>query len=736
MLELPSVPGRFVEFERFRFDLDTARLFDAGALVAVPPKAVETLRVLLQHRSRIVTKDELLALVWPDTIVEEANLAQQIFVLRRVLGDEAERPRFIATLPRRGYRFVADVIEISEGSGTDVLTHPSGAVAHDALDRNLEATTEAGRTRPGPGWPRARALAMFVFVPVLVLVLTAAVSFWGQLTTQRPAAERTVGFDLEVSSDVVVMPDSGLGGVSPDGRLLAFVARRQGGAPMIWIRALDGQESHPLSGSERASRPFWSPDSRELAFFADSKLRVITIAGGPPRELCDTGAGVGGSWGRDNTILFAAGTRTGIFRISPVRGSAEAVTTLDGSRRDVSHRYPHFLPDGKHFLFLVWSGDTERQGIYVGTLDGAPPRRLLADTSPAVWSAGSIMFVRREMLVAQEMNPQTLALSGEPQLVAESVGRDPSDAAAFAASASGDLVVGRGRFQTRLVWFDRSGRTLYDFGPPAHWADPAISRDGTRAAFVFRDRSRGNENLDLWIDAGPQHVRSRVTFDPSIDVLPVWSPDGRDLVFRSNRSGYSDLYQKRVDASTPEALIFASKTRKDPTDWSADGASILFTDYPSPGHQDIWLLPLASAAAPRLVVKGRAIATNARFSPDGRYIAYESSEAGDLDVYVQSLNDVRRWRVSTNGGTEPAWGQDGRELFFISHERQVNAVTVSSNPDGLTFGTLRTLFEVPITAWLRNGMAVSPDGQRFLVSVDDSVRPTRLNVVLNWHRSR
>ena len=719
MLESTSVSARFVEFERFRFDLDTARLFENGVLVAAPPRAVETLRVLVHHRSRIVTKDELLALVWPDTIVEEANLAQQIFMLRRLLGDEAERPRFIATLPRRGYRFVADVIEISNGPGTDVLTHPPA--------------TEAAKMRPRPGWSRVRAVAGFVFVPVLVL--TAAAAFWGQWTPKRPSPDRTVAFDLDLPSDVVVMPDSGLGGVSPDGRLLAFVARRPGVPRMIWVRALDGHESHPLAGSEGASQPFWSPDSRELAFFADSKLRVITMEGGPPRELCDTGEGRGGSWGPNNTILFAAGARTGIFRISPVGGSPEPVTTLDASRKDVSHRYPHFLPDGTHFLFLVWSGDIERQGIYVGALDGAPPRRLLADTSPAIWSAGYMLFVRREMLVAQGMNPETLALSGEPLLVAEPVGRDPSDAAAFAASVNGDLLVARGRFQTRLVWFDRSGRRLDDLGPPAHWADPAISPDGTRAAFVFRDRSRGNENMDLWTDAGAHHVRSRVTFDPSIDVLPVWSPDGRDLVFRSNRSGYSDLYRKRVDASTPEALILASKTRKDPTDWSADGASILFTDYPSPGHQDIWLLSVGSAAAPRAIVKGKPIATNARFSPDGRYIAYESSETGDSDVYVQSLSDARRWRVSTDGGTEPAWGRDGRELFFISHSRQVNAVEVSANPDGLAFGRPRTLFEVPVTAWLRNAMAVSPDGQRFLITVDDSDRPTRLKVVLNWHRS-
>jgi Tol biopolymer transport system component len=328
-----------------------------------------------------------------------------------------------------------------------------------------------------------------------------------------------------------------------------------------------------------------------------------------------------------------------------------------------------------------------------------------------------------------------MALSGEPQVVSERVGRDPSDAAAFAASADGDLVVGRGRFQTRLVWFDRSGRRLDDLGPPAHWADPAISPDGTRVAFVFRDRSQGNENLDLWIDAGANHVRSRVTFDPSIDVLPVWSPDGRDLVFRSNRSGYSDLYRKRVDASTPETRILASKTRKDPTDWSADGASILFTDYPSPGHRDIWLLSLTSAAAPRAIVKGRAIATNGRFSPDGRYIAYESSETGDFDVYVESLSDPRRWRVSTDGGTEPAWGRDGRELFFISHSRQVNTVEVSTNPDGLAFGKPRTLFDVPVTAWLRNAMTISPDGQRFLITVDESDRSTHLNVMLNWRPS-
>lgn len=703
---MPGSPPnpRLVAFGRFRFDLETARLFDErDQLVPGPAKALETMRALIERRDRIVSKDELMALVWPDTAVEEANLAQQIFILRKLIGDEAGRPTHIATIARRGYRFVGDVADVIQPPADPERSAPPAAIDLASRRRMMRAAAAA-----------------------VAVVMTAFAFRWA---VNPESSERTVAFDLALPPGVIPRPDLGLAGVSPDGRSLAVIAQRPGEAPEIWVRALAGSEPVPLSGSAGATQPFWSPDGRALGFFQDLRLRVIQVSGGLPRVLCAAGSGRGGTWNEDGTIVFAADSRSPLSRITLSGGTPTAITTLDAGRRDVSHRYPSFLPDGRHFVFLVWSGDVERQGIYLGSLDGDTPVRLLPDLSPAMWAAGHLLFVRRETLVAQPMT--MTSLSGEPRVVASPVGRDPSDYVALAASPSGDLVFRLGQQRSQLVWFDRTGRELGNFGPPAHWADPAISPDGTRSAFVHRDRTAGEENLDVWIEDRTRSMRTRVTLDPAIDVLPVWSPDGRELLFRSNRSGFSDLYRKRPDTTASETLVLASNTRKDPTDWSPDGQSILFTETLGGDVSEVWLYDLANRSTPRSVVKDGGSAANGRFSPDGGYVAFESALTGRREVYVQALADGgRRWRVSMDGGSEPAWRGDGHELFFVSGDR-ITAVDVATSKSGLTFGTPHTLFESPVVAWLRNSMAVSPDGQRFLISIEvPEPRPTQ--VILKW----
>jgi Tol biopolymer transport system component/DNA-binding winged helix-turn-helix (wHTH) protein len=714
-----SQSPRLVEFDRFRFDFATARLFDGDGPIVAPPKALETLSVLLEHRHRLVSKEELLSLVWRDAVVEEANLAQQVFTLRRLLGDDAERPRFIATLPRRGYRFIADVREA--GAPSD---HPS--TSHSPAPGLPGTPPQPVRH---PIWLTGTALVISALAIVAVLVARWAAS---------SGTERTVAFEIDVPDDTTLDVDAGLAGISPDGSRVAFLAHRSGEAHLIWVKPLDGGDAVPLHGSEGASLPFWSPDGSELGFFAASKLRVIRASGGaPPRDVCAAGGGAGASWGRDGMILFAASSRSGISAVAASGGTPRPVTSLDPSHRDVSHRYPQFLPDAHHFVFLLWSGDIERQGIYLGDVDGSTPQRLLPDASPAVWSAGSLVFVRRDTLVAQRIIPRTFQLEGEPRVLAEPVARDPSDGAPFAASSRGDLAFVRRRFKTRLAWFGRDGRPLEYLGAAAeHWADPAVASDGRRVAFTGRDRASGNENLDLWAESTTTHVRSRVTLDPAIDVLPVWSPDGREIVFRSNRSGFSDLYRKSVETAAAEERILASELRKDPTDWSPDGTSIVFTQFTAPGNTDIWLLPLdPRGGKARSLVQGAAAEGNGRFSPDGRFLAYDSNETGRREVFVRSLGgDMKRWQVSIDGGSAPQWRGDGRELYFVVGGSHVNAVGVHPASDGLSFGTPHTLFEVPIVSWLRNGMAAAPNGQRFLISVDESGTPSPLTIVLNWER--
>jgi Tol biopolymer transport system component/DNA-binding winged helix-turn-helix (wHTH) protein len=705
MPELTSPSVRIVEFGSYQFDLDTLRLSEDGRHIPAQPKALETLRVLVRNHTRVVSKEEILAVVWHDTVVEEANLSQQIFTLRRLFGDDSERPRFIATLPRRGYRFIADVREVANGN-----------LAHSG----------AGAPSLGPT-SRRRFTTAAIAVCALSLLLTA------RLGPARFGRERVVTFSVELPEGVTLMPEFNLAGVSGDGRQVAVIAAGPDEHQRIWLRAFDSPVAHPLSGTEGAVSPFWSPDSRELGFFARGKLWAVSAAGGPPRVICAAQDARGASWSPRGVIVFAQGSRSAIARVPARGGRPETVTTLDASRRDVSHRFPKFLPDGRRFLFLLWSGEVDRQGIYVGSIDGDPPRRVLPDLSPAVWSAGSLLFVRNEMLVADRMDPETLTLEYEPQVVVDRLGRKASDAAAFAASPDGDILFVRGRIQTRLESFDRQGRRIADMGSAAQWGEPAVSPDGRRVAFELRDRAAGNENLDIWIAGIPDEKRTRVTLDAAIDVLPVWSPDGAQLLFRSNRSGFSDLYRKRLDAAGVEELVLASETRKDPTDWSPDGTSILFTQYATNGPGSIWIYPLKRGAVPQPLVSGPAPARNARFSPDGRFIAYESDENGRTEIVVQSLGpDRRRWQVSSNGGQEPQWRRDGREVFFVSNEG-IHAVDVLPDATGLTFGAPHLLFRARVVAWLRNGMSVSPDGQHFFISVDDSDPPSPAMVMLNWH---
>jgi len=705
MAGLTSPSIRIVEFGSYQFDLDTLRLSEDGRHIPAQPKALETLRVLVRNHTRVVSKEEMLALVWHDTVVEEANLSQQIFTLRRLFGDDPERPRFIATLPRRGYRFVAEVREVADRNGAHAV---------------------AGAPPVGP-ISRRRLTAIAIAVCVLSLLLTA------RSVPGRFGRERVVTFPVELPEGVTLLPEMNLAGVSDDGRQVALIAAGPDEHHRIWLRAFDAAAAHPLNGTEGAASAFWSPDSRELGFFARGKLWAVAAAGGPPRVICDATDPRGASWSPKGVIVFAQGSRSAIVRVPARGGRPEAVTILDTSRRDVSHRFPKFLPDGRRFLFLLWSGEVDRQGIYVGSIDGDSPRRVLPDLSPAVWSAGTLLFVRNEMLVADRMDPQTLTLEYEPRVVVDRLGRKASDAAAFAASRDGDIVFVRGRIQTRLVSFDRQGRRIADMGAAAQWGEPAVSPDGRRVAFELRDRAAGNENLDIWIAGIPDAKRTRVTLDAAIDVLPVWSPDGEELLFRSNRSGFSDLYRKRLDAAGVEELVLASETRKDPTDWSPDGTSILFTQYATAGPSSIWIYPLKRGAAPRPLVSGPADVRNARFSPDGQFIAYESDENGTSEIIVQSLgSDRRRWQISSNGGQEPQWRRDGTELFFVNGEG-IHAVDVVPEAAGLMFGVPHLLFRARVVAWLRNGMAVSPDGQRFIISVDDSDPPSSAMVMLNWH---
>ncbi|MEK7752484.1 MAG: hypothetical protein AAB654_11250, partial [Acidobacteriota bacterium] len=383
--------------------------------------------------------------------------------------------------------------------------------------------------------------------------------------------------------------------ISPDGRRLAFAATVEG-KTLLWVRPLDSLAAQPLAGTEDATFPFWSPDSRFLAFFSQGKLKKVDVSGGPPQTLCNADTPLrGGAWNRDGTILFVGGNRSPIRRVPAAGGVPTPVTTLD-SPTELAHRWPQFLPDGRHFLYWLYAADREKSVVVLASLDDKPDskerRRLLPGGSMAVYSAGHLLFEREGVLMAQPFDVSGLELRGEPFPVVQQVGQIAGTTgwAAFSVSTSGTLAYRTGAGgKTQLAWFDRTGKELGRVGQPEDQSVPRLSPDQKRVAVTRRD-AQGSD--DIWLLELARDTSTRFTFHPANDVVPVWSPDGDRIVFASNRDGRYDLFQKASSGAANEELLLKSSETKIPTDWSSDGRFILYHALHPKTRFDLWALPL------------------------------------------------------------------------------------------------------------------------------------------------
>ena len=506
----------------------------------------------------------------------------------------------------------------------------------------------------------------------------------------------------------------------------------------LWVRSLDAVESRALPGTEGGINPFWSPDGRHIGFFAHGKLKTIDVFGGPPETLCDAPNPRGGSWNRAGVIIFAPDSRSALWRVPSTGGSPAPLTALDPAIRAGSHRWPHFLPDGTHFLYLLWSGQVEEQGVYVGSIDSGDAIRLVtADSSPAYAPPGYLLFVRDETLMAQVFDATRLTLRGHAVSVVEGVGRRASSYAPFSISERGGLAYVAVDHRTRLVWFDRSGRELETLAIPAgRQADPAVSPDGHQILWERTDPE--TQTPDIFLFDERQGALSRLTSDPSVDVLPIWSADATQVVYRSNRDGPGDLYLKSLTANGKEELVLRNSARKDPTDWSPDGRFILYDNWDGHGptrESDLWFVPLFGDRQPSPYQRTTFSAWGGRFSPDGRWIAYAANESGRDDVYVQAFPATGiRYRVSKQGGSQPAWRRDGRELFYLAADGTLTTCAIRMQNDTVDVGAPTPLFRPKLrSSLLRNHFDVAPDGERFLINTpvqDETTAP--ITVVLNW----
>jgi Tol biopolymer transport system component len=465
--------------------------------------------------------------------------------------------------------------------------------------------------------------------------------------------------------------------VSPDGRRVALRVISEGKV-RLWVRALDLLTAQPLAGTEEAVFPFWSPDSRFIGFFSGGKLRKIEAAGGPAQTICDAPDPRGGTWNADGVIVFAPKTADVLYRVSAGGGTPAPLTTLDSSRKEMSHTHPRFLPDGRHFLYLAISPQRDSSGIYVSALDSKETKFLVnADAGGAYAPPGYLLFLRGRTLMAQAFDADSLKINGDPFPVAEPVDRLGLGTryAMFSVSETGVLVYWSGSSaNSQLIWFDRQGKQLSTVGPVGTYATPWLSSDEKRMTFGGPEPQGGGS--DIWQMELARGTPTRFTFDPAIEVSPVWSPDGGRIVYSSDRDGPMNLYQRAANGAVDaEPLLKMEGNNKFSTDWSADGKLILFQLQDQRTNFDLWVLPLSGEQKSFPYVRGDFSEVQGRFSPDGKWVAYASNESGMWEVYVQSFPAPSgKWQVSSNGGAQPQWRHDGRELFYISSDRRLMAV--------------------------------------------------------------
>ncbi len=570
---------------------------------------------------------------------------------------------------------------------------------------------------------------------ILIAMIAGAIAGIFVARPSQPArVVRTViappeGTSFRLTGDVAGPPV-----LSPDGAYVAFSAAATDGKVVLWVRPMDKLEARALPGTEGVIFPFWSPDSRSLGFFAEGKLKTIDLNGGSPQAICDAAQPRGGSWGPDGVILLTADVQAPIVRVSASGGTPIAVTKLDPARH-TSHRWPFFLPDGKHFLYIAINHDSaqsENDAVYFASLDGTEDRLLFRSLSNAVYADHFVLFARGSQLLAQRIDPASGKLSGESQILANGVANDLStwhmDASA---SNAGLLVMGSGGTPDwQLVWVDRTGKRLGVVADKlSNLQFARLSPRGDRVALQIDTGAN-----DIWVFDLARGIRTRLTFGPVSNYSPVWSPDGKWIAYTSDRNGKNHVYRKLSDGSGAEEVLLEDDQVTVPTDWSGDGKYLLYTRGPlNASGDEIWALPLDGDRKPFRVVShgNNSYAVVGVLSPDGRWLAYASNESGQSEVYVVPFRGGQgKWQVSQNGGNGPLWSRDGKTLYYANLSFTVFGVPVQEENDTLQFGTAEQLVaNMPSQVFFYD---VSPDGQKILLNVISQQVNQSITVVTNW----
>jgi DNA-binding winged helix-turn-helix (wHTH) protein/Tol biopolymer transport system component len=723
-------------------------LIRAGEVLAVEPKAFRVLLLLLRNPHKVISKEELLTAVWGDTAVTDGSLTRCIWLLRRQLGDDINEPRFIETVATVGYRLVCKV-EVSEiASEALQATHKAINLSEaDFVETPVQSTRdlsreqnwssgEVGLTKASePALRRREKLAWGVAALCIGLFAWFGVSHWRitQSTESRP-----LRLSLLPPPSTSFVPHNFA--ISPDGRRLAFVAVAQDGGTALWIRSLAAGAAQQLTGTEGATLPFWSPDSRQVGFFQASKLKSVDPGSGAVQVLCDAPDGSGAAWNDRGTIIFAlAGFNEpndivshSILKVSASGGEPQLVTK--GNAPNAPILWPSALPDGDHFLYFLRgsSKPAQRQGIYVGSLS-TPESKLISSEiiGNTQFASSRLYYVRDSSLMAQSFDLKRLQLTGRPEVVSQ---QELEEAPAFSRTgfsvSDNGVVVFQSATESlsRLVWFDRSGKELEEL-PRTGYRDPALSRDGTLLAVSSDEEHNGKRYIDIYDFA--RGTSTRVS-EGGKDSLPVFSPDGKRVAYAVNHDRTSKYIDVAATDGSGKLERLVTSDRLALNDWSADGRFLVYMNFQNSIAPELEVLDLRNHSQTTY-----APGAEAQFSPDGKWIAFSgfgSSGSGDPEVYVSRFpGSGRRIQISNHGGLQARWRADGKELFYIATDKKLMAVTIDTSHDEAVAGVPHALFQTRIIGprLVLFQYAVSPDGSRFLINSMPSVGAAPLTVLMN-----
>jgi serine/threonine protein kinase len=580
--------------------------------------------------------------------------------------------------------------------------------------------------------PPSKSSLFWIAVLIAGLALGGIAGFLLRRSAPQAASIRTVinppeKMTLNLSGDAAGPPV-----LSPDGASIAFTASAPDGKTTLWVRPANSLDAHEVPGTENAIFPFWSPDSRSLGFFSEGKLKTVDLSGGSPQVIADAPYGRGGAWGPGGVILFSPLTQSPLMRVSSAGGVPAPITTLDHDRH-TSHRWPLFLPDGKHFIYLAISHDPSKAAnnkLYYASLDGKENRPLFQCQSNAVYADGYLLFARGDQLMAQAFDPSNGSLGNDPQTVAKGVMNDIATWHMDASASEQGLLIfasgGNGDWQ--LLWMDRNSKQLSTIADKLTNLQIArLSPEGDRIAMQIDTGIN-----DIWVLDLSRGVRTRLTFGPVANMFPVWSPDGKWIVYTTDRNGRSNLCRKPADGSGPEETLLTDELPTIASDWSRDGKYVIY-QRGAIGSTELWALPLEGDRKPILVAPRTAntLTVGGHLSPDSHWLAYMSTESGVPQIYVVAFRGGQgKWQVSANGGAAPQWSMDGKELYYMDPTYNLLAVPVKEVGSALQFGSAQQL----VSNWSAPQVFydVSPDGKKILLDRISQQVSQSVTVVTNF----